>query len=274
MRDEAVTTSFASPVLWDKLISYCERTEQKLPQLKRALMAGTAVPVALIERLRAVAPNAEAHTPYGATEGLPLCSASGSYLLEHYRATGLNCIGKPLAGIQMRLIRPVEAEIRSMAQVQFCEPGEVGEMIACGPVVSERYDRLLLENIAAKIQDGPRVWHRMGDLAYLDARGDFIFCGRKAERVFVGRKPYDTAPVEALVNAHPEVYRSALIGVGTEAAIVIEPKVYPKKASDLAALESRLTAWVKEQPVDVRHNAKIHRLTLGREYSQRLAAGK
>ena len=36
-----------------------------------------------------------------------------------------------------------------------------------GPSVTRSYDRLPAADAAAKIQDGERVWHRMGDLGYL-----------------------------------------------------------------------------------------------------------
>ena len=81
-----------------------------------------------------------------------------------------------------------------------------------------------------------------------------------------------------------EVYRSALIDVGRgHAGIVIEPEagVVPsgpeERASFIADLRelgknNRHTAKIehfyfeKAFPVDVRHNAKIHRLSLARKY--------
>jgi hypothetical protein len=91
-----------------------------------------------------------------------------------------------------------------------------------------------------------------------------------------------------MFNLQEGVFRSALIGLGAAPqqipAIVIQPE--PGKWPDTKATES---AWVKQLldsvptdsvaaqvkqvffhkafPVDVRHNAKIHRLTLAKEFS-------
>ena len=73
-------------------------------------------------------------------------------------------------------------------------------------------------NALAKIADGPRVWHRMGDVGYLDEQGRFWFCGRMAHRVQTAAGPMFTIPCEAIFNQHPAIYRSALVGVGARRA--------------------------------------------------------
>ena len=40
----------------------------------------------------------------------------------------------------------------------------------------------------AKIADGEDLWHRMGDIGYIDDRGRLWFCGRKGHRVVVDEK--------------------------------------------------------------------------------------
>ncbi|GAB1101728.1 MAG: hypothetical protein Sw2LagPseu_33240 [Shewanella algae] len=58
----------------------------------------------------------------------------------------------------------------------------------------------------------------MGDLGYLDAEGRLWMCGRKAHRVDVIQdgelqKRYLSIPCERIFNTHPQVKRSALVGV-------------------------------------------------------------
>lgn len=58
----------------------------------------------------------------------------------------------------------------------------------------------------------------MGDLGYLDAEGRLWMCGRKAHRVDVIKdgelqKRYLSIPCERIFNTHPQVKRSALVGV-------------------------------------------------------------
>ena len=53
----------------------------------------------------------------------------------------------------------------------------------------------------------------MGDLGYLDGDGRLWFCGRKSHRVETAAGTLFTIPCEAVFNAHPDVYRTALVGV-------------------------------------------------------------
>ena len=128
----------------------------------------------------------------------------------------------------------------------------------------------------------------MGDVGYLAKDGRLWFCGRKAERVETVEGPLYTEQVEPIFEEHLDVRRSALIGLGTElireGAIVIEPEpgAYPKTAQAKAGFREELLVkarsfphlrniskvfFRRSFPVDSRHNAKIHRLALAREYS-------
>ena len=144
------------------------------------------------------------------------------------------------------------------------------------------YDRLNEATAEAKIIDADgRFWHRMGDLGYLDDHDRLWFCGRKVERVQTANGTLYTDPCEAVFNDHPHVFRSALIGLGEAPnqtpAIVVEPEA--GKTVDYGelrklAIAQKHTAAIntffteKSFPVDVRHNAKIHRRTLAKKFSK------
>jgi olefin beta-lactone synthetase len=290
-----VTNSFGSPVLWRKVADYCETSELELPALRIILIAGASVPTELVRRLRAVAPNAECYTPYGATEGLPLASISGAELLgeveeaQHFGAG--SCVGKAAPEVELRCMRVTDGAVAAFDESRCVPDGEVGEIVACGPVVTEEYDCLPDATAAAKMRDAEgRVWHRMGDLGRFDKKGRLWFCGRKAERVLTAKGLLYPDCCEGVFNVHPDVARTALVGVRRGGAIVpaiaVETKrgKYPftKKAkSDLAeelmvlgkgsSFTSDIETFFFERhfPVDVRHNAKIHRLALGRKYSDK-----
>jgi acyl-coenzyme A synthetase/AMP-(fatty) acid ligase len=114
----------------------------------------------------------------------------------------------------------------------------------------------------------------MGDVGYLDEKGRFWYCGRKSQRVETKSGPLFTECAEAVVNEHPAVRRSALVGVGTRSSqlpvLIVELK--PGISLDNCARESleRMRLYGHAQsirhilahpslPVDVRHNAKINR---------------
>ncbi len=120
------------------------------------------------------------------------------------------------------------------------------------------------------------VWHRMGDCGYLDGAGRLWFCGRKAERVETVAGPLYTEPCEQVFRTHPRVTRCAFIGLGPRGgqrpALVVEgkiadPEAFARELRALALAHPQTAAigrfyFYPQFPVDVRHNAKIHRLTL------------
>jgi acyl-CoA synthetase (AMP-forming)/AMP-acid ligase II len=285
-----VTNSFGSPALWTKIARYCEAHSVTLPSIRRILMAGAPVPPALMRQMQAILPNGEIHTPYGATEALPVSSISATEVLKEtaertQRGEG-TCVGAPLPLVSVRVIEPVEGAIGTIASVVNCAVGVIGEIVVKGPSVTRGYDALAKADGESKIQDGEYLWHRMGDMGWLDASGRLWFCGRKAERVLTQDEPLYTDCCEALFNQHPEVFRSALIDTGGGVpGLVIEPEVgqFPRSAAARRRFEASLAAlgqtcamtaaidrfyFEKSFPVDVRHNAKIHRLSLARKYAE------
>jgi acyl-CoA synthetase (AMP-forming)/AMP-acid ligase II len=54
----------------------------------------------------------------------------------------------------------------------------------------------------------------MGDLGYFDAEGRLWFCGRKSQRVVIDEfATLCTEQIEPVFNTHPDVARTALVGV-------------------------------------------------------------
>ncbi len=288
-----VTNSFGSPVLWRKIGRYCKERSITLPSLKRVLIAGAPVPPDLIRLFDPILPNGEIHTPYGATESLPLTSISGKTVLEttwsQTEEGKGTCVGQVFPEVEVQVIPIEEGDIEEWNPAAVVPSGEIGEICVKGPVVTREYHQLDVATRASKIPDSSdgEIWHRMGDLGYIDTSGWIWFCGRKVERVrAAGGKVYYTDPCEAIFNQDPHVFRTALVGLGAPGAqtpvIVVEPEAghFPKSKAEqdefierLKNLGSQYTvtrdiaafSFHQGFPVDVRHNAKIHRLTLKRE---------
>jgi acyl-CoA synthetase (AMP-forming)/AMP-acid ligase II len=283
IRQCSVTTSFGSPVLWRKIASHAGKTGQQFPSMRRILMAGAPVPPALVGRLQPHFPQARIWSPYGATECLPVSAVDGEMIRKaaSLSATGAGtCVGHAVAGLQIHVIRIVDGIMGSLQEAEVLPPGEIGEIIATGPSVTESYDGLPEATARAKIRDVTgNVWHRMGDAGYLDEDGRLWFCGRLAERVITPDGVLYTDCCEGIFNTIEGVSRSALVGIGEapdqQPAIVIEPEP-GKRPSEAAILEEArrhdLTRPIRKVffsttfPVDVRHNAKINRLELAQRY--------
>jgi acyl-CoA synthetase (AMP-forming)/AMP-acid ligase II len=281
INDHGVTYSFGSPTIWNVVSRYCLAKQIKLPTLRKILMAGAPVPGDLVERTKAImAENGEVHTPYGATECLPIISMTGSEIVsttwqETKKGKG-TCVGRALPGIIVHVIKPVDGPIAHFAEKMILPEGEVGEIIVQGEVVTRAYDHNDAENLSAKISDGDGgFWHRIGDMGYFDSTGRLWFCGRKAHRVITSSGPMYSVCCEAVFNNHKDVYRSALVGVGPSGnqlpVLIVEPN---KKINCQATFYGELREIAKRYshteniekflinksfPVDIRHNAKIFR---------------
>ncbi|MGC8644077.1 MAG: peptide synthase, partial [Isosphaeraceae bacterium] len=157
--------------------------------------------------------------------------------------------------------------------------GTVGELIVAGPMVTREYFRRPEANALAKIADPDRgtFFHRMGDLGYRDLHGRLWFCGRKAHRVKIGHLTLYTVCCEGVFNVHPDVARTALVGVegpsGMIPVLCVEP-VRRLNARDQERVRGELLDRGAEFshtktitsilfhdafPVDIRHNSKIFR---------------
>ena len=237
IHDWQVTQSFGSPAIWNRVGQYCQQHNVRLPTLRRVLAAGAPVPPHVLMRMKAcIADHGEMYTPYGATEALPVASIGADEVqreTRHRWATGGGtCVGKKFSRIDWKVIQIVDGPLAELAQAVELPSGQIGELIVSGPVVTRQYATRNEWNALSKISDGQRFWHRMGDVGYLDDDGRFWFCGRMAHRVRTAAGEMFTVPCEAIFNQHPDVYRSALVGVGRprrrRPIIVVEP--WPERA--------------------------------------------
>jgi acyl-CoA synthetase (AMP-forming)/AMP-acid ligase II len=285
VRDWGVTNLFGSPALLNRVGRYGAEQGVRLSTLRRVISAGAPVPAAVIERFtKLLPPGVQVFTPYGATESLPVASiGSDEVIAETRHATNRGagvCVGRPAPNMTVRVIRVTDDPIPTWDDdaTPLHTPGEVGEITVKGPVVTAAYFGRPEATARAKIAD-PRggVWHRMGDLGYLDATGRLWFCGRKAHRVVTPAGTFDTIPCEAVFNTHPHVYRTALVGVrrgdAVEPVLCVELEAGSRGVSHAAVERELLEIAARHNhtrairhilfhpsfPVDVRHNAKIFR---------------
>ncbi|MDP7278239.1 MAG: fatty acid CoA ligase family protein [Planctomycetaceae bacterium] len=279
---QQVSQAFGSPALWDRVGRYCQSEGITLPSLVRVLSAGAPVPPRVVRSIRNVlqAPNADVYTPYGATEALPVSVISGEEIdtetAERSARGSGTCVGRLFPGIDVRIIPIDDSPISSFEDLELLRAGEIGEILVRGPSVTRRYFRHDQATTLAKVPDGSSVWHRMGDLGYLDDQNRLWFCGRKAHRVETDEGLLFSVPCESIYNEHSSVFRSALVGLGPRPrqtpVIVVEltPGVgdpTDRLAAELLALGAAhtLTARIHNilfhpsLPVDIRHNVKIDR---------------
>ena len=288
-----VTNMFGSPALLNTLSRWGEATGRKLPTLRRVISAGAPVPAAVLARMRAMLDErAIVVTPYGATECLPVATIESREVLGETasateRGAGV-CVGRPVPEAEVAIIGITDAPIARWSDAEVLGPGAIGEIVAKGPMATRRYFESEEQTALAKIADeGGSFRHRMGDLGYLDSSGRVWFCGRKSQRVVTGDETLFTIPCEGVFNAHPDVFRSALVGASVGGQIVPVVCVeLEEERRDRGRLVMELRALAHRHahtrairtflvhpgfPVDIRHNAKIRREELARWASRELS---
>ncbi len=279
----SATTMFGSPALLNRVGRFGKSHGSSFPHIKRVISAGAPVSAQVLKRFSALLPDdAEIFTPYGATEALPVSSiGSREILAETGAMTGQGhgvCVGRPVSSITLAIIPINDIPITAWNSDLALPPLEVGEIAVRGPQVSRAYLNRPEATAMAKIPDSDGgVWHRMGDVGYLDKLGRIWFCGRKSHRVVTSRETMYTIPVEGVFNTHPAVFRTALVGVGTPGSqqpvlcVELEKKTGKSEqeqiSMELLELGNRYPhtrnihtiLFHPAFPVDIRHNAKIFR---------------
>ncbi|TWT47651.1 fatty acid CoA ligase family protein [Botrimarina hoheduenensis] len=289
-----VTQAFASPAVWDRLSRHCEATGATIPTLKNVFSCGAPVSARVLRRtLGCVHRDAQMHTPYGATEALPVATIEAQEILGETAAktdagAGV-CVGRKFDTIDWRIIRISDDPLTTIDETDELPRGEIGELIVRGPQVSTQYQNPIPHpsasdqqrsphNELAKIKDGDAIWHRLGDVGYFDAQQRFWYCGRKSQRVRTASSEHYADQIEAYFNGVAGVRRTALVGVPTqgetESVLVYEPA--PGHLGD-ASLSEKLAARASQcadrwriphflehrlLPTDIRHNSKIRREAL------------
>ena len=289
-----VTTAFASPVIGKKVASACSASGNKLDKMNRFFLAGAPVPPDLVQDLVKALPNGRVIVPYGATEALPVSWTDGFSILKAKQSTlqgGGSLIGQPVPGADVKILPNCNPPLPDYpSDHKTLEQAEVGEICVSGKMVSEGYDRMPGATCDARFKIGDAHFHRMGDLGYFDETGTLRFLGRKAECVYTHDGPIETERCEPAINQLLCVNKCALVGLGDspnqEPCLVVEPnRSLVRERGEMALRKEILEScnslfpkykinrifFEKKIPVDARHNAKIHRLTLSKKWTERVA---
>lgn len=286
--DNHVSFVAGSPSIWEKVGKYCLKHDLQLPSVKQVVMFGAPVRSEIHEMFKKILPEGDTYTPYGATESLPVSLISGSEILglksEKTKRGAGTCIGKAVPGIEIKIIKASD-----IPETEIHEVGaeEIGEIVVSGLQVTPGYFEMPEENLKAKIIQNGKLWHRIGDVGYMDKDQNLWFLGRKAHRVKIDESlTHYPIRVEAIFNQHPAIKRSALIHVTRNGsitpALAIErhdgnTRLDPvfKGELDTLAQASYHTHMIQEFflhpsfPMDVRHNIKIDRSKLSKWASEK-----
>jgi acyl-CoA synthetase (AMP-forming)/AMP-acid ligase II len=191
-----ITVCQGVPAMYAKLLEHLAARRESLhaPALRSIYCGGSPLSPSLKRDIEA-AFGMPIHNGYGLTEAAPTLTQ------VRLGRTRDDCsVGEALPGVELRI---VDGEGRDLPA------GEAGELWARGPGIMKGYYRNP-EATAATMREGG--WLATGDIARLDADAALHVEGRLKELII--RSGFNVYPVEveAVLNSHPEVTQSAVVG--------------------------------------------------------------
>ena len=234
-----VTVLQGVPSMYAKLLESLPAGSAPLdaPQLRTSFAGGSPLDPALKAQAERVL-GVTLHNGYGLTEASPTVSHTR---LDAPRA---DCaVGPPLPGVEVRIIASAGGEVGA---------GEPGTLHIRGPNVMLGYYRN--PELTAGVIDA-HGWLDTGDIARQDASGALFIVGRAKELIIRSGFNVYPAEVEAVLNAHPAVVHSAVVGraVPGNEEVVAFVELAPGKS----ATPAELAAYVADELAPYKRPAEI-----------------
>lgn len=284
--NEKINCTTLSPSMLVGLARYCKEQGLQLTGLRRVVTGGAPISKDDVKAFYEIAPQTELWILYGSTEAEPMAEIEGRDMLKKQDVSdpeivepGVN-VGKITEDVDYKFIKiingPVELSSTPWSQIEV-PAGEVGEFLVTGDHVCRDYYNNPDAFKSTKIMgDDGRVWHRTGDLAYLDPRKDLWLVGRVNNAVERDGKYYFPVRAEVLLKRMPFASRCAFLGLPdpqltNKNCAVVELKEDHNAASfDFAAAKTEIRRvfakngiplddirFVKKIPMDPRHHSKV-----------------
>lgn len=184
----------------------------------------------------------------GFSQGYGMTEATGPLAMltpaDHRDDAKLTSCGRPLPGLEVKVVR---------ADGETCAPGEVGEVVARGAVLTVGYWRDP-EATARTIVDG---WLHTGDAAYMDEAGYLYIYDRVKDMIVSGGENIYPAEVENALAKDPAVGDVAVIGVpdhrwgeAVKAIVVLRPDADANAAAIIERCRSHIAGYKVPKSVD------------------------
>lgn len=166
-----------------------------LYSLKYIIVGGESMPVSLIEEY--YKKGVLIRQGYGMTEVGPNLTS----LHENYSLSKIGSIGKPNMYVDIRIVDENGFEVA---------PGQSGELLLNGPVVTPGYFNDQAQNKSAFDEDG---WFKTGDVVYMDEDGFLYIVDRIKNMYISGGENVYPSEVERIIKGYAEVYDIVVVGV-------------------------------------------------------------
>lgn len=279
--NENITCTTLSPSMLVGLAKYCAEQKIQLSGLRRVVTGGAPISKDDVRQFYAIAPQTDLWILYGSTEAEPMAHIEGRDMIKDGEPkdpeiveNGVN-VGHISEDVDFRFIKiipgPVDLKKTPWSEIEVPH-GTVGEFLVTGDHVCRDYYNNPEAFVSTKIMDlDGRVWHRTGDLAYIDGQKNLWIVGRVNNAVERAGKYYFPVQAEVLLKRLSFTHRCAFLGMphtelGQANCAVIEPKgdvsfenakkeiqrIFEKNGIPLDDIR-----FIKSIPMDPRHHSKV-----------------
>jgi 3-(methylthio)propionyl---CoA ligase len=240
MEAEGVTVSAGVPTIWFSLIRHLEESGSRFSTMRRTLVGGAAMPVALIAKF-ADEYGVEVRHGWGMTETVAVATmgclgAQHMNLPAAERHAHISKQGKSVFGLEIKVVDEYGATLPRDGTSQ-------GELMIRGQWIIDRYYKA----DASALVDG---WFPTGDIATIDAQGTMQIRDRAKDLIKTGGEWISSIDLENHAIGHPAVAMAAVIGIRHPKwderpvlFIVRKPDHALERDEILAFLAGRVVKW-------------------------------
>lgn len=190
-----VNTCFLVPTMLHRILEHPDFATTDLSSLTGLTYGAAPASPELIRWARDALPGVALANTFGQTETMGSITLLGP---GDHSAKRLTSVGRPLPGIEVRIVDPVTLEP--------VPTGVVGELWV-------KSDNSVIPDAQARDPSIPVGWFRTGDMVSADDEGYLYPSGRLADTINRGGEKFSPAEVEAVVRTHPAVRDVAVVGV-------------------------------------------------------------
>ncbi len=179
-----VSQTFVVPAMLIRILDHPRFADTDLSSLRSLSYGAAPASVDLVRRAMAELPGVDFANTFGQTETL------GAYASltpdDHRRGDRFGSVGRPLAGVELRIVDPSGDAVR---------PGEPGEFWV------------------RAAQNTTAEWLATGDTGWQDDEGYLFLTGRLSDVINRGGEKLGPIEVEEALRAHPTVREAGVVGV-------------------------------------------------------------
>jgi fatty-acyl-CoA synthase len=206
VQENELTSTFVVPTILYRLLELGLESKYDLSSLNSVFYGASPMSPSKLEDLQGKFGNIFIQG-YGSTEAWPFIMVLGRK--DHIIETDedrkrLNSAGRPLPGVELSIM---DEEGKEMPF------GEIGEIWIRSDSVIQGYYRAP-EETASGFSEGGH-W-KSGDLGYMDNAGYVYIVDRKKDMIITGGFNVYAVEVENVINSHPAVYQSVVVGIPHE----------------------------------------------------------